>query len=243
MHLDSTHFWSVPQSSVVTQSTQMPSALLHTCFVALQSAPDWHVAADTHFRWLHTYPASPQSLLFRQGMQTCFASSQTPLLHEIPALESQGGSAVTQPAFLACMHCPVEPSHESSVQASASSHTLPAPGLQADLSHTSFSVHALPSSQGSVFGLCPHALTESSQLSSVQRLPSSQPLLTCWHFPSVHVSFVQAFLSSQSTPAQAAPASGSVLVSGPAVVAVPSASGPTTTSVPVSVSATASVAG
>jgi hypothetical protein len=92
---------------------------------------------------------------------------------------------------------PVAGSQLSRVQLSLSSQTMTVPP-QLPPPQTSLAVQALPSSQGTVFGVCSHP--PGPQLSSVHGLPSSQPP-TPAHAPAVHTSLVvQASPSSQGVP-------------------------------------------
>jgi len=103
-----------------------------------------------------------------------------------------------QGAVLLVWTHPVAGSHPSSVQGFASSQLGSIPGRHTPWRHVSWSVHALPSSQGLMFGGKMQPM-DGSHASSVHTLPSVHVTgPPAWHTPSRHVSpVVQALPSLQ----------------------------------------------
>jgi hypothetical protein len=101
--------------------------------------------------------------------------------------------------FGVCVH-PSNGSQPSFVQTSPSSQSGGGPPTQAVPAQVSFVVHSLPSSHGALLAALMHP-PRASQLSSVQRLPSSQ----LRGGPPVHVPALQWSVVVQASPSSQGP--------------------------------------
>jgi len=179
-----------------------------TAFIPAQ-APSRHASPV-----VQTFPSSHAALLavLAQPVATLQESSvhglESEQLSPTPAHTPSAHPSITvqalpssQPMPLATCSQPVAGLQASCVQGFASLQSGLAPARQLPLLQTSPPVHALPSSQLTVFGACTHPLA-ALQLSSVHKLLSSQSIgAPPTHAPAVHVSPpVQALPSLQTVP-------------------------------------------
>ena len=145
----------------------------------------WQPSFASQLSSVHTFTSS--HTLAAPGTQAPLAHA-SPTVHTLPSVQVAVLLVKTQPSTV---------SHLSSVHGLPSSHTSALPPLHAFAAQTSFCVHALPSSQGSVLGAC-WQLVVPPHKSVVHKLPSSQFLaLPGMQTPSLHASFSVHVLPSE----------------------------------------------
>jgi hypothetical protein len=151
-------------------------------------------------------------------MHTSATVSESPSLHELPALPLQG-TPTPHSAIFACRQVPA--SQVSVVHASPSSQAIAVP-TQPAAAQRSSTVHASPSSQAAP-GVCSNAQVPAAQASLVQESPSSQTMPAPAHAPArqaspvVHgSSSVQGAPSAEATMTQAPVESHAAASQGPA---------------------------